>query len=258
MTARTGVTCTLVHGPHDKPIDVYRPDPVDPTDRAADGPPAAAPPAVLLWHGLGPDERDILAPLAREVARLGLPVFVPDWRSDAPDSGRAHLLGSLAHVREHAAEYGADPDRIVLAGWSAGAPAAVGVALRPDLFDGWRPAAVVGIASRYDLTARTTGSCPLSDLATTAAAPVPVHLVHGTADTLLEVRYSREFLAALRERGWPAELAEPDTDHAGAIMGEFDPALNRIRGSEAEHAVRAGRLTAQVLLRAAEAAPASR
>jgi predicted dienelactone hydrolase len=46
-------------------------------------------PVVLLWHGVGPDERDVLEPLARATAALGLMVFVPDWQSDAPDGGRA-------------------------------------------------------------------------------------------------------------------------------------------------------------------------
>ena len=66
-------------------LDVYRP--------AADGPPG---PGVLLWHGIGPDEKDVLATLAREVASHGLPVFVPDWRSDEPDGGSVAPHGVVA------------------------------------------------------------------------------------------------------------------------------------------------------------------
>ncbi|WP_067179937.1 hypothetical protein [Microtetraspora niveoalba] len=51
----------IVYGPSGKALDVYRPDT------------PSTLPAVLLWHGRGPDERDILAPLAR----------APDWRSAA-------------------------------------------------------------------------------------------------------------------------------------------------------------------------------
>ncbi|WP_066944289.1 hypothetical protein [Microtetraspora fusca] len=51
----------VVYGPSRKALDVYRggPSPL---------------PAVLLWHGRGPDERDVLEPLARAVAES-----VPFW-----------------------------------------------------------------------------------------------------------------------------------------------------------------------------------
>ena len=38
---------------------------------------------MLLWHGVGPDERDVLETLAVQTAGYGLTVVVPDWRSDA-------------------------------------------------------------------------------------------------------------------------------------------------------------------------------
>ncbi|MEU5130399.1 prolyl oligopeptidase family serine peptidase [Streptomyces mobaraensis] len=241
-----------------KDVDVHRPE----------GPDAGLP-VVLLWHGTSPDDRGVLAPLAREVAARGVVVAVPDWRADAPDAGRAALLGSLAWCRANAAAYGGDPDRIVLAGWSAGASAALGVALRPDVADGWRPAAVVGLASRYDLPARTTGTPPLTDLtdsmepvdpigpidsaAGRPVAPVPVLLVHGTEDTLMGPEHSRAALAALTARGWPARLDEPAADHAGVIMAEFDPATGRCRPSDDERVRAQGRLSVRALTEAAGA-----
>ncbi|GAA1912020.1 alpha/beta hydrolase [Streptantibioticus ferralitis] len=247
MTVDPGVTHTVSHGTDGKQIDVYLP--------AAGG--GDDVPTVLLWHGRGPDERDMLGPLARQVVRRGLIALVPDWRSDAPDGGRRHLLESLEFAREHVPGYGGRSDRIVLAGWSAGAPAAMGVALRPELVGGWRPMAVVGIASRYDWPARTTGSRPLDDLAATTAAPVPVWLVHGSADSIMESRYSREFALALKDRGWPVQLEEPATDHAGAALTEYDPELGRCRAARSSHAVEGGLLTARVLARAAGLADAS-
>ncbi|MGA4844109.1 alpha/beta hydrolase [Streptomyces sp. G45] len=231
----------VVRGPHGKLIDVHRPPEASPSA-----------PTVLLWHGSGPDERDVLRPLARAVAAHGLPVFVPDWRSDAPDRGRAHLLDSLTFTRGQAASHGGDPDRIVLAGWSASAPAAMGIALRPEAVDGWRTAAVVGIASRYDIPARTTGTSPTDDLAAPdAAAPVPVALVHGTDDTVLAVEHTRTFAAALGARGWSVALAEPPTDHAGAVMTTYDPQAGRCVPATGGHALDAGTLTARVIARAA-------
>ncbi|MEU7434674.1 alpha/beta hydrolase [Streptomyces sioyaensis] len=231
----------LIYGPSGKQLDVYRPT------GASSGPA----PTVLLWHGIGPDERDVLEPLARTAAERGLLVLVPDWRSDAADGGRAHLLESLAFARKEAGGLGGDGESCVLAGWSAGAGTALGVALRPEIADGWRPRAVVGVAGRYDLPARTTGTAPLADLGAGRAPAVPVHLVHGSRDTVLAARYSHHLAEALRAAGRAVTLQEPETDHAGVIMAEYDPAADRCVPTAAEHAVRAGRLVAGVLANAA-------
>ncbi|MGW1375273.1 alpha/beta hydrolase [Streptomyces sp. NPDC002446] len=246
MTSETGTAVEtergLVYGPSGKRLDLYRPA----------GRPGPAP-TVLLWHGIGPDERDILAPLARAAAARGLLVLVPDWRSDAADAGRAHLLESVSFVRKEAGGLGGDGEAFALAGWSGGAGAALGVALRPESTPGWRPRAVVGIAGRYDLPARTTGTAPLADLAAGPAPAVPVHLVHGSRDAAVDARHSHDLAEALRTAGRPATLQEPETDHAGVIMTEYDPAANRCVPTRAEHAVRAGRLAAGVLAAAAGA-----
>ncbi|SFL05984.1 alpha/beta hydrolase [Streptomyces pini] len=231
----------IVHEPGGRLLDVHRP---------AHGP--AAVPAVLLWHGRGPNERDVLAPLAREAASLGLVVVVPDWRPDAPDGGWGHLRASVRFTRERAGEFGGDAERIVLAGWSLGAYAAVSVAVRPELVDGWRPAAVAGIAGRYLWERPEMELGDLSDaLAMTPAGPVPVHLVHGTADDIADVHHSRDFVPALDRWGWPVTLTETDTDHAGAVMTEYDPARERCVPARAAGALEAGRTTARVLARAA-------
>lgn len=248
MPERPAVTCEPVTAPNGKIVDVHRPI-------AATAP--APLPTVLLWHGVGPDERDVMRPLARTVAATGALVLVPDWRSDAADGGRDQLLASLEYARTHAGEHGGDPERIVLAGWSAGAPAALGLALRPEFADGWRPAAVVGIASRYDLPARTTGTVPLDDLAASGpgiAVPVPVHLVHGTADTLMGPASSRAARDALMAHHWPVWLEEiPGADHAGAIGMEYDPGLGRLRPSADERVLAAGESAARTIARAARA-----
>ncbi|MFI9787963.1 alpha/beta hydrolase [Kitasatospora sp. NPDC051984] len=230
------------YGASGKLMDVHRP---------ADAPEPV--PAVLLWHGRGPDERDVLAPVARAAAERGVVVLVPDWRPDAPDGGRTHLRESAAFARQHVAEFGGDPERIALAGWSLGGKAAVGVAVNPGAFGDWRPQAVVGIAGAYGSVAPTTGTVPLDDLRVGGdeGAPVPVWLVHGTADAVVDVERSRELFTALTERGRPVLLHEDVTDHAGVIMTEFVPEHARCLPSTADHAVRAGTRTAEVLARAA-------
>lgn len=208
MGAEAVVRSGLGYGSGGKLLDVYRPARVsDPV------------PAVLLWHGRGPDERDVLAPLARAAAERGVVVLVPDWRPDAPDGGRTHLRESAGFARRHVADLGGDPRRIVLAGWSRGARAAVGVALNPAAFDDWRPRAVVGIAGAYASAAPSTGTVPIDDLRRGGGRlpPVPVWLVHGTADPVVDVERSRELRTALGEQGRPASLDEAATDHAGVI-----------------------------------------
>ncbi|MFF5088849.1 carboxylesterase family protein [Streptomyces niveus] len=215
-------------------------------------------PSVLLWHGIGPDEKDVLAPLAREIASHGLAVLVPDWRSDAPDGGRSHLMASLRYVRDQAVEFGGDGGHVVLAGWSAGAGAAMGLALRPAATEGVRVIAAVGVAGRYDLPARSTGTAPLADLDSTGAGAdagaVPVTLVHGAADSVLSSSHSRDFGAVLRTKGWPVTSRELASDHAGVIMTEYDPARGLCVPSTSEHVLRAGRETAAAIVSAARTA----
>ncbi|MGA5821662.1 alpha/beta hydrolase [Kitasatospora sp. NPDC094028] len=220
-------------------------------DRLADlhQPPAgtAGPaPVVLLWHGSGPDERDVLRPLARAAADLGLLVVVPDWRPDRADGGRADLLASLAFARRNAGAHGGDPRRLVLAGWSLGAKEAVALATHPDTPAELRPAAVVGVAGRYDTPAATTGEPALTVLAA-RPSPVPVHLVHGAADEVVAAEHSRELRAAVPR----ARYLELPTDHAGVVMTVYSPEARRCVPATDPATLRAGRRTAAVLAEAA-------
>ncbi|MCC3654865.1 MULTISPECIES: alpha/beta hydrolase [Streptomyces] len=236
------VVVGLVYEPGGQRLDVYRP---------ATTPEAA--PVVLLWHGSGPGERDVLTPLARAAASLGVVCFVPDWRPDAHDRGRSHLRASAVFVRENAADFGGDTRRVTLAGWSLGGKAAMAAALDPHALDGRRPQAVVGVAGGYTGPDPLTGRAPLDELIRSEPSlpGLPVRLVHGSADPVVDIRQSRRLHAALQLRGWPSSLDEPDTDHAGVIMTEYDPESRRCRPSHADHAVRAGNRTAHILAHAA-------
>jgi fermentation-respiration switch protein FrsA (DUF1100 family) len=195
-----------------KLADVYRP--------GRDGPA----PLALLWHGIGVAERDVLEPLAVEVAGLGVAVIVPDWESEVPDGGR--MAASLA--------------------------------LNPETAGGWRPSAVVCLAGGFhrETVMSPAGNGPIADLARAAAAkPVPFHLVHGIRDTRVDIRQSRDFAAAAASHGWPVRLAEPDTDHAGIVMTEWDAARQRCRPTTEPHAVTAGRLSARTIAEAARTIP---
>ncbi len=216
-------------------------------------------PLALLWHGVGVDERDVLQPLATEVAGLGVAVVVPDWESEVPDGGRAHLLASVDFARGLARERSADlttggDGEFVLAGWSRGGRMAASLALNPATVGGWRPSAVVCLAGgfRRETVMSPAGNGPIADIAAAAnVKPVPFHIVHGTRDSRVDIRQSRDFAAAAASRGWLVRLAEPDTDHAGVVMTEWDAARRRCRPTTEAHAVSAGRLSARTIVDAA-------
>jgi predicted esterase len=246
-----------------KLADIYWPD----RDSAA--------PLALLWHGIGADERDVLEPLATAVSGLGVAVVVPDWESEAADGGRAHLLASveftLALARARPAELATGSDgEFVLAGWSRGGKMAASLALNPLTAGGWRPSAVVCLASGFSKGPAMSpiGNGPMTDLTEAAEAarpaaaaaaaetaapptPVPFHLVHGNRDTVVNIQQSRDFAVAAASRGWPVDLAETDTDHAGIVMTEYDESTRRCRPTTAPDAIAAGLLSAQTIASAA-------
>jgi acetyl esterase/lipase len=90
-------------------------------------------PCIVIIHGGGWSANDehIMRGLAREIAKSGrYVVFSIDYRwigaqdGDDPGNSMAHLIedvyGALAHIMEHAVEYGGDPTRIAVTGDSAG------------------------------------------------------------------------------------------------------------------------------------------
>lgn len=90
-------------------------------------------PCIIIIHGGGwvSNTEDIMRGLARELTRGGkFVVFSIDYRwaqtrdGDAKGNTMADIIddvfGAIAHIMEHAAEYGGDPDRIGVTGDSAG------------------------------------------------------------------------------------------------------------------------------------------
>lgn len=97
-------------------------------------------PTVVMIHGAG--EPDYFYPWARNVARRGLVVFVPDWWQDSPKGefkspqqfrhvvavSTAQLTCAVRFARTETTRYGGDPTYLSLYGHSAGANYAAQIA----------------------------------------------------------------------------------------------------------------------------------
>lgn len=102
-------------------------------------------PVIVIIHGGGwaANDEDIMRGMARELVKDGkFVVFSIDYRwvqkldGDATGNTMANLIedvyGAIAHIMEHAAEYGGDPTRIALTGDSAGGHLSAACANMPN------------------------------------------------------------------------------------------------------------------------------
>jgi acetyl esterase/lipase len=156
-------------------LDVYRPV----------GDSATRRPVVMWMHGgffIGGDKSHG-ARLATDYARRGYVAVSVDYRlrpsaSQWRDSYLASLdayddaLAAVEWLRDHAAEYGIDPDAIVAAGFSAGAVTAANLAYLPG--------------ARGPATSPVAAAIPEAGLLYTApeAGDPPILAFHGTDDTV--------------------------------------------------------------------------
>ena len=210
-------------------LDVYRPAGVDLEEA----------PVLVQVHGgawtLGSKETQGLL-LMNRMARRGWVCVALNYRLAPKHPFPAQVVDvkhALAWVREHVAEYGGDPDYLVLTGGSAGGHLASLAALTPHERD-WQPgfedadtsvAACVPFYGVYDVGG-LTGDKPAvamrdrflgpkvfqrdpvedhevfeqaSPLARVTPEAPDFFVLHGSADTLVDVRQARAFVARLRE-----------------------------------------------------------
>lgn len=201
--------------------------------------PASGRPALVQVHGGGwviGNKEEQAQPLMHLMAERGWVCFAPNYRLSRP----AHMPDpvidvkrAIAWVRDHAEEYGVDPDFVCLTGGSAGGHLAALVALTAGDSD-WQPgfeqadtsvAACVPFYGVYDfldrqgirgrqamapfLSRRVFPGTPTSDgdlwercspIARVHAQAPPFLVVHGTHDSLVFVEEAHAFVAALREK----------------------------------------------------------
>jgi len=160
---------------------------------------SGAPPLLVLLHGIGADEHDLL-PLAAEVDPRfhvvsvrapqpygpGFAWFDIQWLPDGrvqPDVAQAHaaLADLIAWIGAAPTRFGTDPRRTYLLGFSQGAMLSVGV-LRAA------PARLAGVAA---LSGRSPDGLFEQTADEADVARVPLLVAHGTWDDVLPVANGR-------------------------------------------------------------------
>lgn len=185
-----------------------------------------AQPAVLLWHGQQSNARAACRPLAELLAGHVCGVVVPDWNSHADDGGRADLLRSLDFARDRIAE----PDSLVLVGWSLGGAAAAGLTAQASQY-GVRFAHTVCLAGAFLVADPISGRQPAAGLPREENR-TPFTLLHGLADDAVPVAWSHEFASALEHNEWPVQVVELAADHGSIAGAAYDPVADRYSAAE--------------------------
>lgn len=188
---------------------------------------AEAAPVVVFFYGGSWDsgDREMYEFVGNALAERGFVTVIPDYRVYPEIRYPTFLRDSASAVRwarDHAAEFGGDPGRLVLMGHSAGAYNAAmlafdprwlgGTGLSPDDLD-----AFVGLAGPYDFlplkdeTVKEIFSTA-EDMADTQPVnhvrrdPPPVFLGYATGDETVDPRNSKRLAEAVREAGGRVEL----------------------------------------------------
>jgi dienelactone hydrolase len=194
---------------------------------------------VLLWHGRAANSRGAVAGLAAVIAAHGRRVLVPDWDSDRPDGGRSALVASVLHARRLSEQTGRDPDDLVVAGWSLGGTAAVGLATGED--ERLRVGRVVLLAPGDGPRAVDPFSGkPLPSAFREGPGRTRIDVVCGRHDAVATPELVRGLEARLRSAGWATSFTEVDADHGSIVLarrddavGEFVPAVDTVLSAAA-------------------------
>jgi len=211
-------------------------------------------PVVVILHGAA-ETKLTLADLSQEIAEQGAVVFTPDWPVGSPlvltmndgegfREGSEDLTCAARFARATATDYGGDPARVTLVGYSAGGGAGAGVTLAGDDLDRlWEEFAsirggpppqvdclVSGVSALSDAFVGLAGGYDFADFlkeedrelweivspyALIGGNPnLRVRLIHGDRDVFVPVEVTVEFHEALEEAGYDATLTVVDAGHA--------------------------------------------
>jgi len=221
----------LTYAPHERgQLDVYIPR----------RPAARRPIALFIYGGSWESgEKAMYAFVGRALAARGIVTVVADYRV-YPRAVYPEFLQdnaqAAAFVKQHAAEWGADPARFYLIGHSAGAYnvamlaldkrwlAAVGMDPKQDL------AGVIGLSGPYDFlplrdrTLKIIFGPPETRPATQPIAYAsgdapPLFLAAGTGDKVVDPGNTTRLAAAVAAKGGQVDShLYPDVGHVGAVL----------------------------------------
>ena len=209
-------------------------------------------PVVVFIHGgsWATGSKDGYAWAGRALASRGYLAVVPNYRL-VPEVRYPGFVDdvalAIAWTHRNAARFGGDPDRLAVAGHSAGGYNAIQAVVAPEFLReaGAEPSivdAVIVLAGPVDFLPLDTDSTiaafgnvspdalpatqPVNRLA--ASAP-PMLIVHGTADTTVEPRHARALKEVADERGVRADLhLLKGVDHRGTVLGLSRPFRGRV------------------------------
>lgn len=218
---------------HGLSLDIYRPDAGT----------SATTPVVVFFYGGGwkSGKRGQYRFVGQRLAQQGVLAIVADYRTwprttfpgFVEDGARA-----VAWSRNHAADYGGDPQRLYVAGHSAGAQIAalLGTDDRYLSANGMKPrdlAGVIGLSGPYDFVIDggyeevfgAREQWPRAQAVNFVDGDEPSFLlIHGTGDKVVEARDSQELADKLRKNGSAAQLVWlPDAGHIAPLAAIYAP-----------------------------------
>ena len=202
-------------------------------------------PVFIFYHGgaWAHGDPDDYGFIARNIAPEGYVVVLGGYRMNEAGRYPAMLQDTasvIAWTRTNIAQFGGNPDQIVLSGHSAGAYNAVQVALDKQwLDDAGVPMdairGVVGLSGPYDFypfdtdrskaAFESVGAGPESQPVNQPLADAPpMLLIHGEADTIVKIRNSQALARGLDEAGSQVDtLYLSDASHNAPLLALTSP-----------------------------------
>ncbi|MDQ3617456.1 MAG: alpha/beta hydrolase [Pseudomonadota bacterium] len=214
-------------------LDIYRPQHGD--TRSA--------PTVVFFYGGGwqRGSRQQYQFIGRRLAQSGILTIVADYRT-YPQAVFPDFIDDAARAvawsRAHAGQYGGDPDRLFVAGHSAGAQIAALLATDPRYLKrhGLQPSALagmIGLSGPYDFVINGQYTKVFGPPAQWPQAQAinfvdgdepPFLLIHGADDRVVHAKDSIDIAAKLKAEGVAATLLIlPDAGHSAPLLGLYDP-----------------------------------
>jgi phospholipase/carboxylesterase len=187
------------------------------------------PPMLVLLHGFGANERDLLPMAARLDPRLAVASFRGPYEirpgsyswvngnaAEELDNARRLVLECIDEVAD---SMGADRDRVYLAGFSQGAMLTLAIALT-------EPEKIAGAAV---LSGRLVAAVRDNHAAPERLRGFPILVTHGTEDQQIPVRSAHDIRQALKPMGVAVDYHEFESGHyiSDFNVGVLDSWLRR-------------------------------